>query len=217
MLEKFTKNLIPIAIIIAGLAIAGAMIYINQSEVKETSETLSSQKIAEKVINYINQNIPEGITASLMEISEENGLYKIHLKVGEIEYDSYATKDGKLLFPEGIDLEEASENQTKASEEISPIEDESSLEALAKCLSQKGMKFYGTFGCGWCNKQKELFGEAAQYLPYIECSDEETKQITPECQKAGITGFPTWELPNGEKSSGFKPLEQLVELSGCQL
>lgn len=101
-------------------------------------------------------------------------------------------------------------------EEKPPVE-ETSLETFAKCLSQKGMKFYGTFWCGWCNKQKELFGEAVQYLPYIECSDPETGQLTPECQEASITSFPTWQLPNGEKSLGYKPLEKLAELSGCQL
>lgn len=222
MSKGFIKNLIPISIIIAGLLIAGAFIYTNQGKEITSEEGLSSQEIAEKAINYINQNIlQEGTTASLLNVGEENGVYKIHLKIGEEEYDSYATKDGELLFPEGYNLEtetktetekEGSASQPEASEgeELSPEE----LEALAKCLSEKGAKFYGAFWCGWCNRQKESFGEAAQYLPYVECSDEETREITVLCKEAGISSFPTWEI-EGEKSSGFKELEELAELSGC--
>ena len=93
-------------------------------------------------------------------------------------------------------------------------EAEDRLEALAKCLSKKGAKLYGAYWCGWCNRQKEIFGEAAQHLPYIECSDRETRQMTPQCREAGITGLPTWEF-EGQKSSGFKSLEELARLSGC--
>ena len=91
---------------------------------------------------------------------------------------------------------------------------EMSLEGFAKCLTEKGAKLYGSSWCGWCQQQKELFGEAAQYLPYVECIDSETQQMTLECQAVGIEGFPTWVF-DGEKNTGFKPLEQLAELSGC--
>ncbi len=138
MVGKIKKNLIPLAIVIAGFLIAGALIYINQGKVEKISGLLSPQQADDK------------------------------------------------------------------------------LEILAKCLSRKGAKFYGAYWCGWCNKQKELFGEAAQYLPYIECAKAEAGELTPECQKAGITGFPTWEF-NSQKNPGFKTFEELAELSGCPL
>jgi|Deesub1362B_J571_1020462.scaffolds.fasta_scaffold04275_6 hypothetical protein len=96
------------------------------------------------------------------------------------------------------------------------IQEISDLSAFAKCLDEKGGKFYGAYWCGWCNRQKALFGQAAQFLPYIECVDPKTKQLTPECQAAGITGFPTWEF-KGQKTTGFKTLEELAKLSGCSL
>ncbi len=105
MSKGFIKNLIPISIVIAGILIAGALIFINQGKVnEEVSEGLSPQQVAEKAINYINENFDVGGAASLISVGEENGVYKIHLKIGENEYDSYVTKDGKLLFTEGIDL-----------------------------------------------------------------------------------------------------------------
>ena len=108
MIEKFSKNLIPIAIFVAGLCIASALVYINQGKgVEKASEGTSPQQVAEKAINYINQNmLQQGTTASLVNVTEENGVYKFRLKIGEQEYDSYVTKDGKLLFAEGVNIEQ---------------------------------------------------------------------------------------------------------------
>ena len=108
MIEKFSKNLIPLAIVIAGLLVAGALVYVNQGKVGgKVSEGLSPQQAAEKAINYINQNVlQQGTTASLVNVTEENGVYKFRLKIGEQEYDSYVTKDGNLLFTEGVNIEQ---------------------------------------------------------------------------------------------------------------
>lgn len=189
-MENFKKNLIPI-IIAAGVLVFGVFIYMEQ----RAGSVLSPQAAAKKAIDFINQTIPEDVTASLLGVVQESGVYRIHLKIAETEYDSYITKDGKFLFSSAFDL-------TKQ------------LENFAKCLADKGAKFYGAFWCSWCDQEKKLFSEAAQYLPYIECSDQETREMLPVCQAAGITNFPTWEF-NGEKSPGFKTLEELAELSGC--
>lgn len=208
--------LIPIAIIIAGLIIAGAIFYINKEKAKE--------RVAEKAINFINEwLLEEGVRASLVNIVEESGIYKIQFKIEGQEYTSYVTKDGKLLFPqEGINLDEelfASEKPsetTATSTEPSTDIPEEKLVELAKCLTEKEVKFYGASWCFWCNKQKEVFGKAAEYLPYIECSDEGKEEINSRCKDEGIQGFPTWEF-NGEKSMGFKSINELAELSGCPL
>ncbi len=117
MVEKFSKNLIPVAIIIAGVCITGAVIYINQGKVG----ILSSQEAAQIAIDFINQNmLQEGMEASLINVIEENGLYKFHFKIGEQEFDSYVTKNGKFLFIEGINLDPGSvdEKEEEASQEI---------------------------------------------------------------------------------------------------
>ncbi len=110
MTEKFSKILIPISVVIAGLLVAGALVYINQGKALEkVSKGLTPQQAAEKAIDYINQNLlQQGQTASLVNVTEEDGVYKFHLKIGESEYDSYVTKDGKLLFTGGIDMGQTS-------------------------------------------------------------------------------------------------------------
>jgi len=148
MAGKLTKNLIPIAVIIAGVVVAGALIYLNQGGCPSTTlvedkveEGLSPQQAAEKALNFINQNQEmfglQGVTASFVNAVEENGVYKFRLKIGENEFESYVTKDGKLLFVEGIDLEEkpgTSDEQPKTCEDIKKS-DKPLLEAfvVSKC------------------------------------------------------------------------------------
>jgi len=219
MVEKLIKNLIAIAIVIAGVLIAGAIFYVNQEKGKKIAGFLTAQQAAEKTINFINQYlVKEGMVVSLLNVAEEHGLYKINFKAEEENYDFYVTRDGKLLFFQGIDMEKGvsetqpTEEKTEGEEKFS----EEQLETLAKCLSEKGVKFYGASGCGYCKKQKEVFGEAAQYLPYIECIDEETRKMTSQCQEAGIQSYPTWEF-FGEKKPGFKTPEELSQLADCPL
>lgn len=194
-----------IIIFVIGLVIGGAGVYFFYPK----PPALSPHEAAKKAINFINENMAEeGSQASLVGSMAENGLYKFKLKIKEEEYDSYVTKDGKILFPQFIDMEEAEKNQKEEKVE--------NLDGFAQCLTEKEAKFYGSKNCGWCGKQKELFGESLQYVNYIECIDPETDQWSELCREAGIDAVPTWEI-GGEMNPGFKTLEQLSELSGCPL
>jgi len=109
MTEKISKNLIPISIVIAGLLIAGVFVYVNRGL---SSGGLGMQDAGEKAVNYLNENkdtLTGGLVVSLVSVSEEGSIYKVSLKVGDGEYDSYVSKDGKFLFPYGYNLQEASE------------------------------------------------------------------------------------------------------------
>ncbi len=203
---NINKNSIPAAIVIAGILIAGALVFINYWPIG----TLSSQQAADKAMTFINQNIEQGAVASLVGVTEAGNVYKISLKIGETQYESYITKDGKFLFPTGIKLEAA------APEKQTSTETTTASAAFAQCLTQKGMKFYGSKSCSWCAKEKTSFGDSLQYITYVECVGNDG-QWTKECQDAKITSVPTWQLPDGTKESGFKTLEQLAEVSGCSL
>lgn len=124
MVEKFSKILIPLSIVFVGFLITGTLVYFNQAKLKspeEKIEIISPQEAAEKAINYINQNILEqGTTASLINVEEENGVYKFKLKIGENEFPSYVTKDGKLLFTENpVSLESQPETGEGNTGEVS--------------------------------------------------------------------------------------------------
>ncbi len=82
-------------------------------------------------------------------------------------------------------------------------------EKLAKCLTSKGVIMYGTSWCGHCNNQKNAFGEAFEYVDFIDCDNE--RKI---CVEAGIRGYPSWII-NGQIYPGARQLDQLADLSEC--
>jgi glutaredoxin len=93
-----------------------------------------------------------------------------------------------------------------------------SKEQLAKCLADKGVKFYGSPKCGHCNRQKEMFeGAFEQYLSsnFHNCKGSEAERA--ECSKRGTFPFPTWVEPStGVKLPGpERSLEQIARTFGC--
>ncbi|MCD6232817.1 hypothetical protein J7J81_00320 [bacterium] len=80
---------------------------------KAPANVSSQTEIIEKAIDYINNNILSGGNkASLTGTpSVKNGVYAFKVKIGSRVFDSYVTKDGKMLFPQGIDLAQATQKK----------------------------------------------------------------------------------------------------------
>lgn len=91
------------------------------------------------------------------------------------------------------------------------------LEPFAKCLADKGAKFYGTFWCPHCQNQKKMFGTAKDALPYIECSTPDGNGQLQVCTDAKVESYPTWEFSDGSRMTGEIPLETLAEKTTCVL
>lgn len=92
------------------------------------------------------------------------------------------------------------------------------MDAFAQCLTDSGAVFYGASWCSFCNQQKDMFGSAADLMPYVECAipGVQGKQVA-ECESKNITGYPTWIFPDNSKQSGVVSLAQLSEKTGCSL
>lgn len=96
MIKNLAKILVPLIIIIT-LFVVVEFFYCKNC--KSVPGAISSEKAAQKAIDFINKVALNGqATASLLEAVEENGLYKVQLKIEDQEYESYITKDGKLWF-----------------------------------------------------------------------------------------------------------------------
>src|SRR5437660_1179445 len=67
-------------------------------------------------------------------------------------------------------------------------------DAFAQCLAAKQVKMYGLYYCPHCLDQKEMFGDAFHYVPYVECAVKGTNEETPECIAAGLKQFPSWKF-----------------------
>src|SRR3989304_10580480 len=83
-------------------------------------------------------------------------------------------------------------------------------DALAQCLTAKGVKMYGAYWCSHCQNQKKEFGSSWQYASYVECALPGNQGQTKECEDAGIKGYPTWVFPGGKQLPGEQSFETLA-------
>ena len=227
-------------ILVVGLFVGGGIVFsINNRNIEGVGsvQIISAEEAGEKVLNTINEYMlsQQGITASLVEVITERGLHRMTLDIGGQEEIVYVTKDGALLFPQmaAVDLEVLVANVKAQQEQITqgqeaqipqeqkPQQDftQEELRRLAKRLTDEGVIFFGTGWCPFCVQQKEMFGKAVMYLPYVECSPEHgaTEQELALCRENNVGTVPDWRFPNKEPILGKLSIERLIELSGCQL
>ncbi len=68
---------------------------------------IGTQKAGDQTLKFINTNLLQGGSiAVLKDVSELESLYKIDFNIGDQKFESYVTKDGRFLFPQGINLDE---------------------------------------------------------------------------------------------------------------
>jgi hypothetical protein len=91
------------------------------------------------------------------------------------------------------------------------------LDAFAKCLTDKQAKMYGAYWCPHCQDQKEKFGSAFEFAPYVECGIKGSQGIAQVCTEAGIKRFPTWVFSDGTRVEGSHELDFLGDKTGCSL
>lgn len=90
-------------------------------------------------------------------------------------------------------------------------------DALAHCIASTTTLFYGAFWCPHCHNQKNEFGDAAQYLPYVECSTPDGSGQLAVCTDAGVKNYPTWVFPDGSRLTGEVSVATLSQKTGCPL
>lgn len=107
-MNKLNMNKINLSWILITLMIAAFLIgygKMNNNDMSFwTSGSQKAEETAQKAIDFINENMLDDAEATLISVTEESGVYKFKMKIEEEEYDSYLTKDGKILFPNGISL-----------------------------------------------------------------------------------------------------------------
>lgn len=88
------------------------------------------------------------------------------------------------------------------------------LRELAEHLDQRGFRFYGASWCPHCQEQKALFGGAARYLPYVECSPHgRNAPRATTCELEDIRNYPTWVIDGRRLERVITP-RSLARMSG---
>jgi len=91
-----------------------------------------------------------------------------------------------------------------------------SIDALAKCMTEKGTLMYGTFWCPKCAEQKKMFGSSFQFIDYVECDARGENEQSQLCIEKQVEKYPDWQFPDGSRTIGILSFEELAAKSGCQ-
>lgn len=221
MSQNFNKKLIIPALIVLAIVVISGIIYY-QKEGKQTIG-MSPQEIGEKVINFINQNVP-GATASLIDIIEESGLYKITLKMEEEEFIFYVTKDGKLFFPQAIDLTvELPQQEQESKMTIGNFS--VSQDTVCQEEGKPIIYFFGSTGCSHCQWEHPVVeGVAVKFGENIAFHNNmDTNADSNVFSKYSTGGVPTivlgckyYRVGSGERSGEEEEARNLTALI-CKL
>ncbi len=108
------KKILGLVIAIVILAVAAILIFAlpHKQKVKEIKIDEAKAKTEDFVNKYL---MTSGSKASITGTSEEYGLYKMKIDIGsESPVESYVSKDGKLFFPQAIDMDKIGGEQAAA-------------------------------------------------------------------------------------------------------
>jgi len=85
------------------------------------------------------------------------------------------------------------------------------------------MRMYGSVTCSYCARQRTYFGDAVEQIHEIECDPRNKNAQSELCIAKNIEHTTTWILEDSDGKdvkrleSGVKTLEELSEVSGCEL
>ncbi|MFA5754069.1 MAG: hypothetical protein WC905_01755 [Patescibacteria group bacterium] len=98
--EKFTRITLPIILVIV-LAVIGYFSF------DKPAKNLNQDQAKTRAEEFINDFLmTDGTKATITEISEQYGLYKLKVDIVSDVVESYLSRDGKLFFPQALNIDE---------------------------------------------------------------------------------------------------------------
>jgi len=98
--EKFTRITLPIILVIV-LAVIGYFSF--DKPAKNLNEDQAKTRAEEFINDFL---MTDGTKATITEISEQYGLYKLKVDIVSDVVESYLSRDGKLFFPQALNIDE---------------------------------------------------------------------------------------------------------------
>ena len=165
-LNKFKtmdRNTILVCVAVVAIVITGVLIIANSYHSFSLPNLFgySDKQIGQKVVDYINSNQLSQTPASLVGVSETSGLVKVKIKIGTNEFDSYATKDGKLLFPQAFDM---TPKKTAAAAEQNT--NSTQAKAVVKAATPV-LEAYVVSSCPYGLQMQRAFADAVKSVPAL--------------------------------------------------
>jgi len=169
-LKKMNRNTILVCIAVIAIIITGGLIYANsnQSFTFPSLFGMSANQVGKNAVDYINKNQLSSTPATLVGTSIVSGLVKVKIKIGTSEFDSYATKDGKLLFPQAFDM---SAKKTSAStDQNASANSNQTPEQAAASVTKNGSPMLEAFvvaRCPYGLQMQRAMADAVKSIPSL--------------------------------------------------
>lgn len=223
-MEKIKSYIPVLVVVILALAlVAGSAFYMGKANPSKGKQ-LSADEAGAQVIAFINDSILQGrATANLISILEENGLYKIKFEIQEQEIESYVTMDGKLFFPEAIDMTEISELAQATGNTIGSFS--VSSEPILTEDGKPVVYFFGSKTCPHCEWEKPIIEKVmAKFAGQISFHNNVDNDADEDVfQKYSDGGIPTiiiggkyYRVGSGEQA-GEEEEEKILTALVCSL
>lgn len=149
------------------------------------SSAISEQELEEKIVKIISQDIGDPDEVKVESIEKEGSLYKIAINVMGQDYESYATLDGKYLFPQKVDLNPAEPKQIPQTK-------------------KPNTKLFVMSYCSFGNQAEELMMPVAKLL-----NDKADIELHYIIYSDYATGYPEYCLDEEDKYCSMHGLQEL--------
>ena len=104
--KNFVRITLPILLLIALIIIAFFSFY-------KPTKILTPDQAKQETLTFINKYLMQpGQTATIKNITTEYGLYKMNVNIVTTNVTSYLTKDGKLFFPQALNIKKIESKST---------------------------------------------------------------------------------------------------------
>ncbi len=171
-LKNIDKNTILVGIAVIAIIITGGLIFASSNHGFSLPNFFgkSDSQIGKDTINYINNNQLSQTPATLVSVSEVSGLVKVKIKIGTNSFDSYVTKDGKLLFPTAYDMtpkKTTAASATPANQNNNPSASAQPTATAVVKTANPVLEAYVVSSCPYGLQMQRAIADAVKNLPAL--------------------------------------------------
>jgi len=217
------KNLAFVLLTVICLVFGGAAFYFWLFQPCGVFGGMPAKEASARLLEFINKKVLQGVAEAKLsgEVKKMGCLYAFQVEVAGNKYDSYLTKDGKLFFPQVINIEEEMKKGT-AKESGSTLGFFSvSSDEICREEGKPIIYFFGSQSCPHCRWEHPLIQKVAdKFKKQISFHDNMDKEADSAVfQKYSTGGVPTlvlgckyFRVGSGENSGEEKELQNLTAL-----